>query len=144
MKKRERFGPEADPRVKSRRFTTTLSATSAGDGRRRARARARDIVPSRVGSHEFRSILKREEREREEKREIFLRVWLRLVSGFDSSRWSYNLQPPASQSFLFRLTFRSLSLISSRFARVALPSAALAYDRARKQTLVPKPASIAT
>lgn len=34
-----------------------------------------------------------EERERERDRKIFLRVWLRLVSGFDSSRWSYNLQP---------------------------------------------------
>lgn len=29
-------------------------------------------------------------------REIFLRVWLRLGSGFDSSRWSYNLQPFAT------------------------------------------------
>lgn len=42
----------------------------------------------------------REERRGKDKREreIFLRVWLRLVSRFDSSRWSYNLQPSASAS----------------------------------------------
>lgn len=69
IKKRNRLGTEVDSRAKSRRFTTTLSTTSNDDGRRRARARVRDIVPSRVGSHEFRSILKREKRERERKRE---------------------------------------------------------------------------
>lgn len=89
-------------------------------------------------------------RERKRDRKIFLRVWLRLVSGFDSSRWSYNLQPSCfglSASLSPTCGFAPFSpspvpsFLASR-SRVALPSASLTYDRARKQTLVPKPASI--